>query len=767
MSLNSLAVNTVPLNVAPVNNSVLGEGNLLSFEQRVGETGSGNLASFEQKLQRTEASGSFLDINQIAGVKYSGRLFQIRQIVQLRLSSVADKLVSFDQAVGRTEASGSVLKLAQQVRDIVSDPVYTTTFSGVYAREIGQGATVPEATATAKAEATTQVAYKRPFDIEIDVEGFIIPQEWLIGDITTSQEENGAALAEFTLLLGDGAVDDAYLDEATSKAVTITFTDTKTGGSEILFSGKVDVPEIDLLAGEIRYRCTDDYRNRLNDLELPPESMDQFGFIAPDIVSEFESQADEIEERLKSKRESLTFTPAGDYSLTSWTPKVNADRTLVGNEIYRRTPTIELLSGSRVINTVKLELEYQYQRVKQAEAEYKWNHPQNYPCGYARLGQPPTKASIRAAIEGTGWAYTDLVMEDRACGTCNSTWQNFPCTEFQGSSMEDVLDADGQPVTDSNGNVQQKWNPGRQVSLTDKDAASASWKMAKRYTQNVSEKITVTISAGNSIQRYGIRERTERYGLKIDYPVSEWESDPTVYYPTNKSIKLDGVFIQMPTLPNGEYYYDLDNYTDTTGLHGIDRWRKLYDCAVSRAIATIAKTHRENEVTIEVPTNVALGLLESGREVAINMTKTVELAGNDFINCKGVVGAIRHSINCTDKEATTEITIKLSRALNATPEITLIDADGARPTVEFSSSQGLPQQVLTGWTPIYNDEIPEDVDGFVVKRSRQQTFGGQRFAFVVNSPCIEREYIDDAIYENEQGINFTVQIDPLTVGFKR
>lgn len=718
--------------------SITGSGLLASFEQTVLILGTGSLASIEQSVSATGVGNVSL-LNNIVGYKGSGRITDfVQEIVFLEVGQ-GQSVVSIAQTINATSGNENVVTFKQRVRDLNVE------------------------------------AYK-PFTIEINVGNapniVTMPDEWLTDDITITRSEDDAALMEFTLLLPEGQVSSDFLDGSTNKDVELVYTDTESGISEILFTGKVDIPDIDLLRGTITYRCTDNRRANLN--RLNANFADNIGFWSDEIFSEPTDLADEIESRLETVRASLNFNSKGLPEFTSWTPKTTADRVLSGNEIYRRKPSIELLSRARVVNTINLELEYQYQRIKQREQNYSWNYgasPAIAACEYGRLGWPPTKAAVIAAIEGTGWTYTDFQSTKRYCGYCPDTYSNIPCGERTGAGYYDVYDAAGNPVTDSSGKIKQEWSSGKFTDSTYKDVHAASWKMAKRYTQNISEKVSVTVRAQNSIDRYGQVSRTQKYGVNVEFDESIWENDDLAYLNPAAVPTTTGT-ITMGQLNNGEYYYDLNNYADATGLIGSARWQNLYRTAIERAMTTIAKSHRDNTVSVEIPMNIAIGATDAGRKPMIELSSTVELANNDWLACKGKVGAIRYTIDLVERDAYAEVDIKLSlSAGNGAYNITF-DAQGDRPQDRNTKSETLPATIyLDSVTHIrQGEELNANHNGHIVMRTTEQhtnRYGGTRYAFVVDAPCIASEYRDTAEYLNSVTKEYGVRVDPLTVSFNR
>lgn len=714
---------------------------LASFEQLVVSLGAGELVAIEQEVQLSVVAQDFLVFTNTTGYKGVGRITDIAQEVVYKATAAKQVIANIEQTIAKSQVGKRLFTLKQRVRDLNA----------------------------------VQARYE-PFAIEINIGDapniFTIPDDMLTGSITINRAEDSASLMEFTIRLPDGAISDEYLDGSTNKGIELVYTDNASGISEILYTGKIDIPEIDLLGGTITYRCTDNRKAALNSLNA--DFADNIGYWSDAVFSDPETQADEIEDRLQTVRASLDFNAQGNPIYTSWTPKTVADRTLSGDEIYRRKPTIEMLSRARVVNTVNLELEYQYQRVKQREQKYFWSYgisPTAAPCLYPQIGFPPTKASVLAAIEGTGWAYTDFKPTKRDCGYCADTYTTVKCNEQEGAGYYELYDSAGNPVLDSNGVVKKVWSSGSVRDITYKDVKEVSFKLAKRYAQNISENVAVIVQAQNSIDRYGVVERTEKYGNRVEFDTEIWEGNQDTYL-NPASVPVAGGTVSMGTLNNGEYYIDLDNWVDETGTSGKSRWSTMYRCAVEKALTTIAKTHRENTVSVEIPLSVAVGATDSGRKPLIDLSTTLELANNSWITCKGKVGALRYTIDLIDKEATAEIDIKLSRATgNGSYSITL-DAHGERPQNRNTRvDTPVDTIVLKRYTHIKEtDTIDNSMNGFIIMRNTQQwtnNYGGTRYAFIVDAPCILDEYRDTATYYSTNIKDYAVQIDPLTVSFSK
>jgi hypothetical protein len=656
--------------------------------------GSGSITDVVQRVERVFPAGVLKEIAQTVGIIRSGSLIEIEQAVGLTLRGKGQILAISQeiQAVG----SGKLTSIVQRVLD------------------------------NADADSVP------PINIELIIDGQLIPIDQITGDIRIVRAESSAAIMSVTLIPKSGTQD---ITRYQGKDVTIDYIDGV--NTTRIYTGKVDIPEVDLILKTITLRCTDNRTERNN--ALPRSVVEGIGFYSESVFGEPKDQNDELENRLRTVQAGLDYDASGNFNLTDWEPKQIADFVIDDDGIYRKTPQVEVLSRGRVLNKVNLELTYRFQRLRHRERSWQWNYPwnDNSWCGFLldNIGLMRTDGIIRAA-ESAGWAIKDRVEtvglpQTRwyPCGTRTIGWQ----TISKSCDTAPKLDDDGNQVTDSDGNPVTVSVNCRTVDRRNIYATSAQWTASKRWAQAIEQTINFTVEAPQSIQQYGQVERSERYGYEYAFDTQEWENYRVHQTPNGMVQSANGDFIR------DQRATELGEFQDAAF------------CAIAKARAEIAASHRQNYVTIQVPFMPE-----------VDLKHTIELAAG-VIRCKGKVYQITHTISSSDKFAETQIQIALSRSVgNVTPTGGVV--------LQYPSTSDAPTPVQTitlgnwigGRGP---DELPDTANGFVTNYVFNRPRKLYTESFIVDAPAIEDGAREMMQVDSEQTFIDAVRNDYLEVVF--
>lgn len=472
------------------------------------------------------------------------------------------------------------------------------------------------------------------FDLEITIGGRVLTESILGNSLQITHSEGESALCDIVLIPPAGSQD---LDEWHGKAVQVNVV--HSSGSYRIFTGRVDYPEFDLIGKTTTLRCTDSRIDRLESLTEAQVRM--IGYYSAAVFGEPSNRMAELEARLSTIPYALDYDTLGNRRLTAWEPKATADHTLADSSIYRRTPTVTVLPSNRVVNNITINLEYQYQRLRQRHRSYTFDSELGA-CTYGVYGLPPTATELQETINAAGWQYTNFsyspldaagIYSCQAGGlyTATTTRLYWSTTNID-AVKQPKLDSSGNTITDTQGSTVYESVP---VKITDTRyvyANDATWTASKRFAQNISEQITLTVTAPQSITQYGQVDREYSFGYADEFPTDAWE-DYTAHAapPAISTVSA-----------NGDYTIDK---TDNLG-----EYNAAMQCALAKARTEIIAAHRDNRVLIQTPV-----------WPQVQLHHTIETTGG-VVRCKGKASKIKHYFNLSDRDAFTEVEISLSRA---------------------------------------------------------------------------------------------------------
>lgn len=181
--------------------------------------------------------------------------------------------------------------------------------------------------------------------------GFTVPASQLHEAVIVTKNEDENHTAQFTLRLPPSTYN---LYAYQGKAVTIRIR--KAGTITTLFTGTVDVPEVDALYEKIVVKCVSDRKKLMNTTAAYLANI--VGFYDKDIMGESNDAFESINKRLETIPYSIDFSSTNVPYLVPWQPKSSADFLFGSNAVYRRDPTITIESGLKITNQIKIDMEF-------------------------------------------------------------------------------------------------------------------------------------------------------------------------------------------------------------------------------------------------------------------------------------------------------------------------------------------------------------------------------------------------------------------------
>lgn len=440
----------------------------------------------------------------------------------------------------------------------------------------------------------------------------------VVGQITVEAEEGTARIADLTLELPAGEV---YLPSWTGARVVIWLADMASGSPTSalpLFTGQVDLPDIDVDAGFIALRCTDNLQNVIDNLSRVQIDDLVGGIWSPVVFDKGTKGWRYYKDRASTVAASIDLSPTGALRRTPWAAKSTADLTIDDDTAFESTVRPQMAERNGLVNRIDVTFAYRAPKIK----------GEGYVCAYDIMAAFSTafpywvrdggnflvRASVIEAIEAAGGTVDSIV------------WTELPTTAV-------VIPALG-------GGVAGTWipNPATDPLMCLGFAAVVSFD----YAQFVDESHEIAIEAPNSIAVFG-RLRESMSGAL------EGETIDAVASETGAVLYKSG----LTTIPPMATASISAGYTTATTLAlTAETDRAAANTAMETLIAIgkarIAETHRGHVVWFSVPANAA-----------IDVDKTLAIAAQG-VTARGKVKHLRHVLDVDAAEATTEVMLAIS-----------------------------------------------------------------------------------------------------------
>lgn len=666
--LNGSALNSAALN-ASTSVSIIASGTLISLSQD-------NVAI---------ASGTFASLAQSIGLQATGNLVELEQFVRVYVVAQGP-VVTLSQQVLQA-ASGSVILLEQRI-----------------------------------AELSTRIS-RTGWDATLSVAGRIIPTNTITGQINIQRSENNASLMDVTLLSTAGVQTIEFLQ---GKPV---FLDVHTSaGTHRLYTGVVDIPEIDLIDRKITLKCTDKRTEQIN--SQLRNVIANIGFFSPLVFPDIKDVADELEQRLTTTPVSVDFDSYGNYTLTSLFPKATADFVLDDNEVYYRDPEVQLSSRGRIINKVNIKFEYRYQRLHHVVRSFEWRSPiaDSISLLLRDAYSMTFRTAISSAIEAAGWPIQ---------GTINFTpiWQSgwysgigWSTVRFSGTTTP-ALDSDGVQLKDSAGNFVFTTQKSSVTDFGPMYAMAASWQATTRFAQTITEKATLVVTAPQSIAQFGEIISDESFSSEDSFDVTVWE-DYSVYNNTG----------------NGSGSYNFDQDANRAGMNSAQV------TVLNKARTTILRSHRDTKVSFS-----------KFLWPQIDLRHTVELT-TDVLQTKAKVYSISHMLDVLNGEAVTSVSLALFKSQGSASDTSFAPSSKPVDSVTYSS------QVITlgnrfGEDP--NTIAAQEWNGYIGNRIPNSSLFRTQFSeqFIVDTPAIADSLRNERVLAANSSYTVSIPNDILIITF--
>lgn len=467
----------------------------------------------------------------------------------------------------------------------------------------------------------------------------------LTGTVTVDREEGAAGIAGFDLFIAPGVA--VVPPDWKGRPVSIDYISTSQGATTEArrYTGQISIANWNPVNRVLTCECSDQLQQRVEGMAVPAIDAMVGGYWSADVFEPVEGRShwDYARERLSTRQVSLDCSPTGELRVTSWYATVPHFVFGPGTTLYQ-TVALQQADLDQTTNRVEIEFSYRYSRLWQRNKNYSWKSPETG-LNSGILGfcewrtnshELPTKSMIEDAAAGNG---ETLLSPD---------YYSLPLT------MADPC-GDGVP-----------W-----INNFDDLLLGVSWIGARRWVQTVTETYSLTLAtAAGEAEGSQI---VQRAGYTVDIEddrAEEWVDEPI-----------------------------LGGDSGNTDLNDDSRRDAAMTVALLAAQTEIVAAHREDSLTWQVPTSMALG---------IDLVHTLELA-DQGAHAIGKCRRIVDSFDLLGGEAVTTISIAVMRGGGVSDALTLPPRLGAAVSSESGESIAnvLPTQ-LGGRldSPEYDDALP-------------------------------------------------------------
>jgi len=635
--------------------------------------------------------GETISIEQTVGDSFSGEVISIEQTVEFS-EDFSGVVISIEQTV---EASfdGNVISIQQDIID--ADPTILTRID------------------------------KFNWDLLLTVGGFTIPKDQITQSHDITKTSDNSHLLNIRIRPELGVQDITFYQ---GKSVTLDI-ETQTGITRV-FTGIVDIPDIDALGETINLQCINKRQDLIN--SSLPTYLNNIGYYSDVVFSTPTDKAQEIAQRLETIPFSLELDSFNNFHLIAWEPKTSPDFILDDADVYRRDTQIKIASAGRIINKINVDLEYRFERNHHIQISYSWVSPiRDAPCLMLVLGyQMCRKDMIQSAVESVGWPLRGSISYGATtpdgvyrCSGGQVVWHNIISRTYEVQQT----DASGVGVEDPDGNpIMTTFSTGS-TDMSNVFADSTSFILTNRWAQTISEKYSITVQSDQSIAQYGEIEQDEAHGVSDDYDSSQWEN-----------------YTAYTNLGLGTTYFI--NRNDNIGV-----FNTATTVILQRAHTAILASHRDNKVTIT-----------RSLWPEIELHHTVELT-LEKVATKGKVTNIRHAFNSGTGEAVTVVELTLSRVTGSGSDSTLSVPSRPSDTVTYNTTPIFLQNHF-GKDP--STDAAQRWNGFI----GNSVVGASRIgnastnypaSFVVDTPQIPAGLRNEKILTASQNYNVAIRNDSL------
>lgn len=484
------------------------------------------------------------------------------------------------------------------------------------------------------------------------------------------------------------------------------------GSRQRVYSGVVDSVKLDFVTGKTVVSCTD-RRQRMID-KLPASVVQAIGYTSPAVHGEYDNLSDELAKRLQTVPASFEFDVHGNGYLNLW--RVQKPVRVIDDCVIMYTqPAVTLAEVGKVVNQVEIALHYNYPRLLQRSIEYFYESGLTA-CSLGYTQYPHLKA-LQAAVAQTGWVMGGGSLERSQ----PSGWAKCGTTTI-----------------------------GIMRTANNTDVMRGQFEAVKRWTQNVQEQYTITLTNAASIARYELLDNKVSASVDADNDTADtWENPETPEYQVETGNVFAALHFRQPALKgatfvrasNGDWVANLD----TADADFAQAFETLYWTAYVQMLAS----HRQNTLDLDLQFIADISLKHSHR-----------IAHQHF---KGLVKVARfkHVFDLLFRTAQTSVQYRFFQNAQGTNALTqpALPERAAQTFPVYAKTQSLRRVDLT------EDDDPLKFKGLLYQYSHT-TFKTPNYKLVairIPTPEIERQSTDAAEYPRTLGYEVGIYNDDVEI----
>lgn len=441
----------------------------------------------------------------------------------------------------------------------------------------------------------------------------------VVGDLVIEAEEGSARVVDVLLKPAPGT--EIAIADWTGKPVIVSFGDFSTGvllDETVLFTGKVDLPTVDLIKKTLMLRCTDDLQGVVRAMTAAAVDSLVGGYYSAAVFNQSASVWGYLNDRVSTRTASVDISPAGEIRITNWAAKAFPDISFYGDDVIENSLSVDFANRASMVNHVDVEFSYRFPRMKSEGhvcaydildgIAYGWG-------GYVNQNLAvPTREMVVSAIESSGGVIESI------------TWDALP------TSSVIIYGPGGVPAG--------FWipNPATDPFLCTGWSAEVSF----HYAQETEEKHNITIINQVSINEIGVVKERMSGAIDGEYAdINAAETTVTLY---------QNAITGIPPADKAPVISGITNSVDVTMSSNSNRAAadSAMETLISIGKTRIASAHRLNTVSASV-------ILPN----SIDLDKTIAVYAGG-VEAKGKVRRLVHEISPNSGRAITSFDLAIS-----------------------------------------------------------------------------------------------------------